>query len=92
MFRVFFCNFTIIDIKLMTPLRNTIYPRGTISTNFISCMPPDESKYFNKIKLDKYVLDFRKSKMIQDSSNIFLCYVQLMTDLSVFKSIFLLRY
>jgi hypothetical protein len=33
-------------------------------------MPPDESKYFNKIKLEKMYLDVRKSEKIQDSVNI----------------------
>jgi hypothetical protein len=32
-------------------------------------MPPDEQKYFKKIKVEKNVLDFKKSKKIHDSSN-----------------------
>jgi hypothetical protein len=32
-------------------------------------MPPDEPKYFKKIKLEKNVQSFKKSKYIQDWSN-----------------------
>jgi hypothetical protein len=32
-------------------------------------MPPDEQKYFNKIKREKMLQNFRKNIQIQNSSN-----------------------